>query len=193
MKKLLVMASVFTLILLVAGGANAQNKMALNIGADVLFPLGDFGNASNIGFGGTAQFEYYVNPMLAVTGKFGYITWSAKTGDVPAGVTASGSFKGLPLLFGAKYYFMPEGKARVYGQFELGLFFASASGTVEYAGYKQDYSASETDFSIAPAIGVEIPAGHKGAIDISARYFGIFKDGSANNIGARVGYKFMLN
>jgi hypothetical protein len=196
MKKLLIAVVVLTVAVFLGSSANAQGKMGANIGFDVLIPMGDFADAVNIGFGGTGQFEYNVTPMFTVTGKLGYITWSAKDVSEAAsqvGGSASASFKGLPFMVGGKYYFMPAGKPRVYGQFELGLFFASATAKVDIPGViTQETSASETDFTIAPAFGVEIPVGPKGAVDISARYWGIFKDGSAHNIGARAGYKFIF-
>lgn len=189
MKKLTLVVTVFALVALMSFSAQAQGKMAANIGADILIPMGDFADAAKIGFGGTAMFEYMVNPNLAVTGKLGYITWGAKTGDNSA---VEASFSGLPFLVGGKYYFMPQGKLRAYGQFELGLFFLSASVKSNVPGFSYSASASSTDFVIAPAFGVEIPAGPKGAVDASVRYWGIFKEGSAHNIGFRVGYKILF-
>jgi hypothetical protein len=189
MKKLLLPVSILAIVMLVATGANAQGKIAVNIGADVLMPIGSFSDAVSIGFGGTAQGEYLLAPNASLTLKSGYVTWSAK--DVPSGFKVS--YSGIPILVGGKYYFMPEGKTRFYGTLEVGLMILSASAEGTYGGQTYKTSASETDFSVAPGVGVEIAAGAKGAIDISARYWGIFKDGSASNIGARVGYKFFVN
>ncbi len=189
MKKLALVVTVVALTLLVSFNTQAQGKMAVNIGADVLIPMGSFSDAVKIGFGGTAAFEYMVNPNLAVTGKLGYITWGVKTDDTQ-GVEAS--FSGLPFLVGGKYYFMPQGKLRAYGQFEMGLFFMSGSVKSTIPGYSFETSQSGTDFVIAPAVGVEIPAGPKGAVDVSVRYWGIFETGGAHNLGFRAGYKIMI-
>ena len=193
MKKLTLVVAVVALALIVSFNAQAQNKMAGSVGAEVLIPMGNFSDAAKIGFGGTAEYEYYVQPNISVTGKVGYITWGAKTGDA-TGVEAS--FSGIPILVGGKYYFIPSGRTRVYGQFELGLFILSSTvkytGPVALAGFGGEVSGSSTEFTIAPAIGFEIPAGDKGAIDLSARFWGILSSGGSSNVGARAAYKFFF-
>ena len=64
MKKALV--TIVALFLFV-GISQAQNKMYLNVGGNVLLPMGDFGDAANLGFGGTAQFEMEFMPQLLGT------------------------------------------------------------------------------------------------------------------------------
>jgi|WetSurMetagenome_2_1015567.scaffolds.fasta_scaffold12935_4 hypothetical protein len=191
MKKLALVAMVMALVVMVSVSASAQGKMAVSVGPDVLLPMGTFGDAYGVGFGGTAQFDYSVMPMLVLTGKAGYLTWSAK--DLPSGVSAS--YGGVPFLVGAKYFFMPEGKVRAYGHFELGLMFGSvsSSGTIPGLG-SYSGSAGTTDFTISPAVGVEIPAGAKGGIDVSARYFMILTSGSSSgSLGIRAAYKMAIN
>jgi opacity protein-like surface antigen len=191
MKKILLVACVVVMAFALVGSASAQGKISLNIGADVLLPMGTFGDAVNIGFGGTAQGEYAVMPQMNITLTSGYLTWSLK--NVPAGATG-GSVHGIPVLAGVKYYFMPKGTGvQVYGAAQLGFFIASVAlpsvviGGVTYGGG----SASETDFAFAPIVGVEIPAGATGAVDISVRYFDVATTGSSSgSVGARVGYKF---
>ena len=190
MKKLALVVTVVALATLVSFNAQAQNKMAGSVGAEVLIPMGSFSDAAKIGFGGTADYEYYVQPNISVTGKVGYITWGAKTGDA---TNVEVSWSGIPILVGGKYYFIPSGRTRVYGQFELGLFIFSGSSKVTIPGFgTQEYSASSTEFTIAPAIGFEIPAGAKGAIDLSARFWGILSSGGSSNVGARAAYKFFF-
>lgn len=193
MKKMALVVTVVALALLVSFNAQAQ-KMGASVGAEILIPMGDFSNVAKIGFGGTAQFDYMVNPDIAVTGKVGYITWGANTGDQLAGAKVEASWSAIPILFGGKYYFMPQGKARVYGQFELGLYMISVSSKVEVPFFgTQETSASSTEFAIAPAVGVELPVGPKGAVDVSARFLMIMTSGSAsNNIGFRAGYKMFF-
>jgi outer membrane protein W len=194
MKKVTLVLTVVALALLVSFNAQAQNKMAVSVGPEVLIPMGSFSDAAKIGFGGTAEFEYFVNPNISVTAKSGYITWGAKTGDANIGATnVEVTWSGIPILVGGKYYFIPSGRTRVYGQFELGLFIFSGSSTVTIPGFgTQSASASSTEFTIAPALGFEIPAGQKGAIDLSVRYWGILSSGGASNVGARAAYKFFL-
>jgi hypothetical protein len=190
MKKLALVFTVVALALLVSFNAQAQNKMAGSVGAEVLIPMGSFSDAAKIGFGGTAEFEYFVNPNISVTGKAGYITWGANTGDQNV---VKVTWSGIPILVGGKYYFIPSGRTRVYGQFELGLFIFSGSAETTVPGFgTQSHSASSTEFTIAPAIGFEIPAGQRGAIDLSARFWGILSSGGSSNVGARAAYKFFL-
>ncbi len=194
MKKLALVATVVALALLVSFNAQAQGKMAGSVGAEILIPMGSFSDAAKLGIGGTAQFEYMLNPNIALTGKAGYITWGAKTGDATLGGSdVSASWSGIPILVGGKYYFQPEGKTRFYGQFELGLFLFSFSTKVTIPNFgTQEYSGSSSEFTIAPAVGVEIPAGPKGAIDVSARFWGILSSGGSSNIGVRAAYKFLF-
>ena len=98
--------------------------------------------------------------------------WARSSGkNLPSGVTAT--YSGVPVLAGIKYYvrFMPQGPVRVYGHFELGMMFGSVSGS----GHTITITESKTDFTLVPSVGVEIPAGPKGAVDLSARYFDISK------------------
>ena len=187
MKKLLL--AVFVLAMMgFSYSAKADGKIKLSVGGDVLIPTGDFGDAFSTGFGGSVSGEYMVSPMANITLRTGYFTWSAK--DLPSGFDAK--FKGVPVLAGLKYYFMPEGSARVYGHGELGLFFGTAEATVVVLGQSYSGSVSETKFTIAPALGVEIPAGSSASIDVSARYLIISTDPSSNSIGFRAAVNFGL-
>jgi hypothetical protein len=196
MKKSLLVVAVLALAGLTAVSANAQEKFNLGVGADVLVPVGDFGDGYKIGFGGTVRGQYDFTPMLSGGATLGYFTWSAK--DVPAGVTAP-SFSGLPIRVYGKYYFMPPKTPRVYGMFELGMFFWSWEYEVpSYTIGGQTFGGgtiSETgsDFNIAPGFGVEIPAGSNMMMDISGRYDVIMTSGSSSgNLAVRVGLNFML-
>jgi hypothetical protein len=147
--------------------------------------MGDFGNGYSIGFGGSARGQYDFTPMFGAGLTVGYFTWSAK--DVPAGVSKP-TFSGLPIRVFGKYYFMPEGKLRVYGQAELGLFFWSMSVELPFFG---KVSTTGSDFSYAPVLGVEVPIGKTTMLDGSVRYDGIATSGSSiSNIGIRLGVKF---
>jgi hypothetical protein len=189
MNRLLLVVAVLAMIALISSPSNAKGKMMLGVGADVLIPTGDFGDAQSTGFGGSARFQYNVTPLFSAGLMAGYFTWSGKD--------SGPDFKGLPVRVFGKYYFMPTGeKARVYGIAELGSFFSSADvpqttiGSITVSGG----SVSSTDFSYAPGIGVEIALGSgNSSLDISARYDGIATTGSsAASIGGRVGVNFGL-
>jgi len=203
MKNLVLAVVVLAMIALVASPAGAQNKMSLSIGPDIMLPLGTFGDAYSIGFGGTARGQYDFTPMISAGVEAGYFTFSAKS--VAAGFTAP-SFHAVPVRLFGKYYFMPEGTgARFYGMLELGFWFSSVTVTTPgFAGItipgvgtigavpSQSVSSSETDFNYVPAVGVEIQAG-KMKVDVSVRYDGVATTGSSTSlIGARVGLNFPI-
>lgn len=183
MNKIALSAILLALLFLAGSNASAQGQMSVGAGFDVMLPVGSFGDSWGTGFGGTAEFDYAVSERFSVTGKTGYLTWSGK--NLPSGVTAT--YSGVPVLAGIKYYlrFMPQSPVRVYGHFELGMMFGSVSGS----GHILTITESKTDFTLAPSLGVEIPAGPKGAVDLSVRYFDISRKGS---IGFRAGYKLMI-
>jgi outer membrane protein W len=198
MKKLLLAVVVMALVVAVAAPSNAQGKMEVGIGADVLLPMGTFGDASGIGFGGSARGQYNFTPMLSAGVTVGYYTWSSKDRTVGTTTVKGAKLSGIPLRVFGKYYFMPEGKLRVYGIAELGFFIASVTvpaqtfGVAPFIFTTPEATASETDFNYAPGIGIELPAG-KMTWDVSVRYDGIATTGSTSgSIGARVGVNFPI-
>jgi len=196
MKKFWTIAVVLLLVAVVASPTFAQKKMNLGVGADILLPIGDFGNAYSLGFGGSARFQYNFTPVIGAGVNIGYYTWSAKS--VAAGAVKP-TFSGLPVRVYGKYYFMPEtAKARFYGMAELGLFFWSSKVTLPVINTPigpiggGEQSATGSDFNACPVVGVEFPLGSL-TMDVSARYDMIFTSGSSTgNIGARVGVNFPI-
>ena len=195
MKKLLLAVLVVALAFAFTTPSNAQGKFYLNPGLDVFLPLGTFGDAVSVGFGGTVRGEYVFTKEISGTFAIGYDIWGGKS------VTENGvsvdlpNFKGIPIMVGGKYYFMPEGsKTRVYGMIELGLFMASVTTSAQSIGgvvVIPEASATETDFAFDPMVGAEFALG-KVHLDAAVRYFLIASSGSASNIGLRVGVKFPI-
>jgi hypothetical protein len=194
MKKLLLAVIVTMLVLAVAAPTNAQGKIVISVGPDVLLPMGTFGDASGIGFGGSVRGQYNFTPMASAGLTVGYYTWSSKDQTI-GGVTVKGAgLSGIPIRVFGKYYFMPEGKLRVYGIAELGFFIASVTIPAQNFGFftTPETTASETDFNYAPGLGVELPAG-KMNVDISVRYDGIATSGSSSgSLAGRVGLNFPI-
>jgi hypothetical protein len=189
MKKVLI--TIVALFLFV-GISQAQNKMWLNIGGNVYLPMGDFADVAGTGFGGTAQFEMQFMPQLLGTGSIGYLTWGGKDIQLLGG-NYSYSSSAIPVLVGAKYYFMPSGG--FYGQAQLGLFFFSTTvdvpsyniGGVTYGG--GETSDSDSEFAFSFGAGYELPLSPKLTLDLSGAFLVI---SDANNIGIRAGIKFAL-
>jgi hypothetical protein len=202
MKKLLAVLLMFV-VAFGASSANAQSKMSLGVGADVLLPMGDWGDFVSTGFGGTVRFQYNLSPMGAIGAETGYLLWTGK--DVSAGgFTFEGpDFTGIPIRVFGKYYFMPEGKLRVYGLGALGLFIGSTgdqeidnplAGIPGQPAKITVEGESSSDFNYVACLGFELPLGGGGTmLDVSARWDAIATEGtSANNIGFRAGVNFPL-
>jgi hypothetical protein len=204
MKKLLVLFVLSALLVAVSGNANAQSKLALSVGGDVLLPMGTFSDVAKMGFGGSVRGQYNITPDASVGLTVGYFTWTGKDLSQGTGVTyTGGGLSGLPIRVFGKYYFMPEaGKVRVYGIAELG-FFMGKVGDVTIPGQtiggftipgQTIPGGTSTDFNYAPGVGAEFPLGSGSTkLDASMRYDGIATTGgSSGNLGVRVGVLFPL-
>lgn len=164
MKKLLLNLA----IVAAAFGANAQSndgsKLKFSIGVEAAAPIGDFGDISSFGIGGTAQADYWVAPELALTLQSGYIKFMEKDNNgLKLGV--------IPVMAGIKYNFTPQ----FYGSAQLGTGIFTGGGE------------STSTFSYAPGLGYKFSDN----LDALLKYTGYSKDGSSlNTIGVRVAYTF---
>ena len=188
MKKVLV--TIVALFLFV-GISQAQNKMYGNVGVNVMLPMGSFGDGAGTGIGGTAQFEMQFMPQLLGTASAGYIKWGGKDQTI-LGSKYSYSISAVPILVGAKYYFMPSGG--FYGQAQLGLFFFSTSVdapavSTTFGTFGGSSSASSSEFTFAFGAGYELPLSPKLMLDLGGSFLLI---SNSNNIGLRAGVKFGL-
>lgn len=184
MKKVLV--TIVALFLFV-GFSQAQNKMYGNVGVNVALPMGNFGDVAGTGIGGTAQFEMQFMPQLLGTASAGYIKWGGKDFG-----TFSYSYSAVPVMVGAKYYFMPTGG--FYGHGQLGIYFFSAdveAPAVSVGGFTfgGDLGGSSSEFSLSLGAGYELPLSPKLMLDLSGAYI-IISD--LGHIGIRAGVKFGL-
>ena len=108
MKNLLLTLAVLALVFAVNDPSMAAGKMSLGVGADVLLPMGNFGDGYSTGFGGSVRGQYDVTPMFSAGLTVGYFTWSGKDQTVFGQTFTLPNFKGLPIRVFGKYYFMPE-------------------------------------------------------------------------------------
>lgn len=165
-KSLMVLAFSF----LAVTGAFAQ----FSVGAELALPMGTpFSDGFNMGFGGSVNYQGAINDNLSWVGYAGYQTYGAK--NLPSGYSAS--FSMIPIQAGVRYYFTESG-AGFYGEFDLGMFFASASAS----GGGISASSSDSKFGFTPAIGYRVSS-----FDIGARY-NLISD--ANNLAFRIAYVF---
>jgi hypothetical protein len=185
MKKLL---SILFVVVLCSGLVIGQNKMSLGIGFNVALPMGNFGDFAGTGFGGTAVFEMGFTPQLNGTATAGYISWGGKDVMTPAG-TFGYTYSAVPVLVGAKYFFMPDGG--LYGHAQLGFYFFSVDVEVPSGvnTFGVDVGSSSTEFAAAVGAGYELPLSSSLMGDISAAYVIISDQG---HVGLRAGVKFGL-
>ena len=140
-----------------------------SVGPELQVPMSTpFSDNSNLGFGGSATYQAPINDNLSWTGYFGYFSYSGKA----AATGFTSSF--IPVMAGVKYYFTESGNG-FYGELDLGMFFASASGP-------NGFSNSDSKFGFTPAVGYRV-----GSFDLGARY-NIVDQG--NNLAFRVAYVF---
>lgn len=154
----------------ILGTANAQDGPGLSIGPELALPIGDWGDAYSIGYGGSlkADFPLASAEGLSLTASAGYLSFSPKS-EYDDILDNAGT---IPLKVGGKYFF---GTSPVYGAVELG----AAIGTGDN---------SETAFAWTPGVGVLLGD----AFDASIRYESWEKDGSSSFFGLRLAYRFGL-
>jgi opacity protein-like surface antigen len=152
----------------------AMTGPKLGIGAEFAFPMGDFGDVYNLGYGGSLLYQHPVAANLNLTGSAGYINFQTK--DIPGiGKVNSGV---VPLKVGARYF--------VAENFFIGGEVGAAISTE---------SGGSTKFAYSPGIGIEFPVSDKGAIELSGRYEGWSKGDdlvAPSFIGLRLAYNFGL-
>jgi hypothetical protein len=165
MKKLVVMMA---LIAASVSFASAQGRFS--VGAELGLPMGDFGDISGLGIGGTVRYESAINENLNWMGTAGYISFAEKD-DYGVKVSI------IPIQAGLKYYFN-ESFNGFYGGAQIGFNIVKAK--TDFLG--ESVSASDTEFGFAPEIGY-----HLSVIDISARYQVI---SDADYVGFRIAYVF---
>ncbi|ATP57261.1 hypothetical protein CPT03_12650 [Pedobacter ginsengisoli] len=150
----------------------AMTGPKLGIGAEFAFPMGDFGDAYKLGYGGSLLYQHPVASNLNLTGSAGFINFQSK--DLPIVGKINSGF--IPVKAGARYFVAEN----FYIGGELGAAFSTESG-------------GKTGFAYSPGIGIEFPVSDGGAIELGGRYEGwSYKGGTNSFIGLRLAYNFGL-
>ncbi len=177
--------AVLMLGVLLVGAASAQEfwgekKMSWGGGVEVSLPMGDWGDAVGIGFGGFGKFQYGLNADMTVVGSLGYTMWSEKE---TGGIKVSGN--ALTVLGGLKYK-LATVTPGFYAIGEVGIYNATVKvPAIDFGLFTMPASeATESKFVIAPGVGMEI-----GNIDVSAKYV---ISGDVGNIAIRAAYQVPL-
>jgi len=168
----------FYLILFVAFTLSTSlfaQQPGISIGGNVYFPVGDWAEVANIGYGGSASYEHPIAENTSAMLYSGYTYF--------AGVTEGESWTMIPLVAGVKAYL--SAKLDWYLAGLLGVNFI----TKDYSNIYATGSVSSTEFAGNLNFGYEFKTSEKGALDISAGYVYI---SGLNYIGGRVAYIFKL-
>ena len=186
-----------------AGTASAQDAYvptwAFGFDARGMLPMGDFGDVSEWGVGGTAYLAFNVAPQVALTGRAGYLYFGGK--EYPAAIglitgTAKTNFNMIPILVGAKFFFS-EGDMRVYGAGEAGLFMLSGTATFTPDGGGTETEVDldgESKFGVVPTLGAQFKAGDAMNVDAHVNFPFVFtEDTSTNWLGFGIGFEWILN
>lgn len=173
-------------LLVFAAPAMSQGFKGIGGGLEIAMPMGDFGDAANMGFGFTAAAQYGWKPNIDLIAQAGYLTWGGK--DVPDGYEFSWS--AIPIQVGAKYYF-GQTVNRFYAGGLVGFHMFKAKSTFNHPVLGEiEASVSETKFGLAPMVGYEMKLGEKLMLDLSGRYQ--FVSDNLSYVGIRAGIIYLL-
>jgi hypothetical protein len=166
----------FVFILILTSSLFAQ-RQGISLGGNVYFPIGDWAEYANIGYGASATYEHPLGRNISGVLYSGYTVFSGDEEGTDFNWTM------IPLVAGAKFYFSP--KLDWYIGALLGVNFVTAETTV----LETEYSASSTEFAGNVNFGYEIKTSDKGAVDISAGFIYI---NEMSYFGMRLAYIFKL-
>lgn len=173
MKKLFLLTAIAGIFAFTNASAQkdaAMNGPKLGIGAEFAFPMGNFGDISKFGVGGSLLYQHPVAPNLNLTASAGYLSFKYK--DILGG----GNSGFVPVKVGARYFVAEN----FYLNGELGASFGTG-----------DFNDG-TAFVYSPGVGVEFPVADKSSIDLGARYEGWSNKGTLSFIGLRAAFNFGL-
>ncbi|WP_461532230.1 outer membrane beta-barrel protein [Sinomicrobium sp.] len=174
--KIVILSAVFALSAVLYGHAQQKGDISINGGVDVGMPMGDFGDAFDIGFGATVKGLYNLNESGQLGITLGYMGFGAK--DNGSGVDAS---LGIIPIFALYRHHI----GKLYLEPQLG--FSLNKAKVKASGIGS-MSASDNSFGYAVGVGYMI-----NSIDLSLRYQGLSQAGEGSGfIGLRVGYNFNI-
>lgn len=157
-----------------AFGAKAQTNDGgkFNIGIETGIPLGNASDISSIALGASLKYELPIVQKTYFTISAGYseFLYSGSYKDFlrEYGVTKSSSGF-VPLKAGIKYYFSPN----FFGEAQAGAAISTDQG-------------GGTAFAYAPGVGYSF----NGGFEFGVRFEGWTHDGSLNQVGFRLAYRF---
>lgn len=161
----------FLVVLIISSTSIFSQQQGISIGGNIHFPVGEWSDFADLGFGGSATYEHPIARNLSGVIYTGYTYFP--------GVAESTNWTMVPLVAGVKAYI--NNKQDWYFAGLLGVNFITRSGP---AG-----DASSTEFAGNGNFGYELKTSEKSALDISVGFVFISQQ---SFIGARVAYIFKL-
>lgn len=159
------------IVLIVSSASIFAQQRGISIGGNVHFPVGEWSDRANVGFGGSATYEHPIGRNLLGVVYTGYTKFP--------GVLESTDWTMVPLVAGVKAYINNK----------QDWYFAGLLG-VNFITFNTEFSdASSTEFAGNANFGYELKTSEKGALDVSAGFVFI---SNQSYIGLRVAYIFKL-
>lgn len=167
--------TILSILIFAFGAANAQTTQ-ISLGADVNFPVGDFGDFYTLGVGPAAGIEFPVG-KLGITAQVSYnlLTPKSKYSELVKNSSM------VPAHLGLKYYFVEN---------QNGCYISGQAGVHNTSVKVADTSESDTNFSWSAGAGYQFEK-----FDIGLRYATITAEGdndNSNYIGLRLSYLLNL-
>jgi hypothetical protein len=158
-------------VVLISSASLLAQRQGISIGGNVVFPVGDWAEFAEIGYGGSATYEHPLGRNILGVIYSGYTVF---------GSTEEGfSWTMIPLLAGVKAYLSSKQDWYLAGL--LGANFITAETVLG--------DVSSTEFAGNANFGYEFKTSEDGALDISAGFVFINEQ---SYIGARIAYIFKL-
>jgi hypothetical protein len=183
MKKLM---TIVLAVVLIAGFTSTSNaQISIGAKAGIALPMGTFGDAVGMGFGGSAIGEYAINENMAVGLNVGYYTFGGKT----IGTIDLPSFSVIPILADFKYFFQTEG-FRPYVGAGIGMYMSSQTVpaiTLMGITLSPETTVSNSDFGFEPKVGFWMGDGFQYGASIGYNIVS-----NANHLGINVGFIYPL-
>ncbi|MEQ1554719.1 MAG: outer membrane beta-barrel protein [Ferruginibacter sp.] len=155
MKKILL--SSFIALAAITTYAQKDNKLKFGIGGEFGVVTGNLRTGYSAGLGPSVHVDYAIDEKLTATLQTGYMVFIGKKINT---LVTNNSIGSIPILAGAKYYFIPS----LYGSAQLGVSIFTASGN------------KSTKFNFVPGIGYKI----NDKFDVLVKYTGYI--GQDNNV-----------
>ena len=163
--------NLFLIVLLISSTSVFAQKQGISIGGNVHFPVGEWSDFADLGFGGSATYEHPIARNLSGVVYTGYTYFP--------GIVEGTSWTMVPLVAGVKAYI--NNKQDWYFAGLLGANFITRKGSVNDETY--------SEFAANGNFGYELKTSEKSALDISVGFVFI---SNQSFIGARVAYIFKL-